>query len=356
MSVRLMDLAEHPAGTTISWGSCPALWRTSVDCGTFQLAIASAKLQDMLRCNIDSTVEQASSDVFLAVWSVLQVTFLNTNLGHLCQIQWRPLFVCVGWSPALHTDLLVVEDTGLWATARETPLSTTALQLWSGVGGAEWRGSTGLREADLFMREVEGLHRGLWGQGHGGGGCQTSESWGAGETLGEAGHLQGVGAGRQAEAGATLHGWEAELHVTNDAALNAAAAVAPPLLHCRPHTRALRAPGRAATAELVWAGQGPALPLAGRRSRVWRRGLGQTKVLQQAGDCAWSGADIPVPVGWTLVHLRQDIPQALQAGSYWPLLYSTAMTHLMPPTCLCNEKNRHIDSLGFQSEVVFLFI
>lgn len=101
------------------------------------------------------------------------------------------------------------------------------------------------------MREVDGLRRGLGGQGHGGGRRQAGEGRGAGETLGEAGQLQGVGAGGQAEAGAALHGREAELRAANSPALDAAAAVAPPLLHRRPHTRALRAPGRAATAELV---------------------------------------------------------------------------------------------------------
>lgn len=136
------------------------------------------------------------------------MAYSSTNLGHLCQIQWRPLFVRVSWSPAFHANLLVIEDARLWATAGETPLSATTLQLWSGVGGAGWRGSTGLREADLFMREVEGLHGGVCGQGHRGGG-QAGESRGAGETLGEAGQLQDVGAGGQAEAGAALHGRKA---------------------------------------------------------------------------------------------------------------------------------------------------
>lgn len=118
------------------------------------------------------------------------------------------------------------------------------------------------------MREVEGLRLGLRGQGHGEGGRQDGEGRGAGETLGEAGELQGVGAGGKAEAGAALHGREAELRVPDATALDAASTVAPPLLHRRPHTRALRAPGRAATAELVRAGQGPALPLAGGCSGV----------------------------------------------------------------------------------------
>lgn len=190
------------------------------------------------------------------------------------------------------------------------------------------------------MREVEGLHQGLGGKGHGGGGRQAGEGRGAGETLGEAGQLQGVGAGGQAEAGAALHGWEAELRVPDAAAaLDAASAVAPPLLHRRPHTRALRAPGRAATAEFIRARQGPALPLAGGCGGVRGRSLSQAEVLQQAGDCARSGANIPIPVGRTFMHLRQDIPQALQAGPNWPLLYGTAVTHLTPPACLCNKNN-----------------
>ena len=187
------------------------------------------------------------------------------------------------------------------------------------------------------MREVEGLRRGLGGQGHGGGGRQASERRGVGETLSEAGQLQGVGAGRQAEAGAALHGWEAEESVPNTPALDAAPAVAPPLLHSRPHTRALGAPGRAATAELIRARQGSALPFAGGCSGVRGGSLSQTEVLQQACDCARSGANIPVPVGRTFMHLRQDIPQALQAGPNWPLLYGTAVTHLTPPVCLCNK-------------------
>lgn len=101
------------------------------------------------------------------------------------------------------------------------------------------------------MREVEGLHGGLGGQGHGGGGSQTSESGGAGETLGEAGQLQDVGAGGQAEAGAALHGRKAELCISNATALDAAPAVAPPLLHGCPHTGALRAPGGATSTELI---------------------------------------------------------------------------------------------------------
>ena len=103
------------------------------------------------------------------------------------------------------------------------------------------------------MREVEGLRQGLGGQGHGGGGRQAGEARGAGGTLGEAGQLQGIGAGGQAEAGAALHGREAKLCVPKAAAtaLDTASTVAPPLLHRRPHTGALRAPGRAATAELI---------------------------------------------------------------------------------------------------------
>lgn len=266
------------------------------------------------------------------------MTLLNTNLGHLSQIQRRPLFMCVSWSPALHANLLIIEDARLWAATCKTSLSAAALQLWSGVGGAGWRGSMRLREADLFMREVEGLCRGLWRQRHGGGGCQTSEGGGVRETLGEAGQLEGVAASGQAKAGAALHGWEAELCTPGAATLDATSAVAPPLLHCCPHTGALRAPGRAATPELVWARLGPALTLAGGRGGVRGSGLSQAEVLQQAGDCARSGANIPTPVGRTLVHLRQDVPQALQAGPNWPLLYGTAVTHLTPPACLCNKR------------------
>lgn len=240
-----------------------------------------------------------------------KVRLINTNLGHLGQVQRRPLFLWVSWSSALYADLLVVEDARLWTATGETPLSTTALQLWSGVRGAGRRGPTWLREADLFVREVEGRRWGFRGKGHGGGWRQACEGRGAGETLGEAGQLQGVGASRQAEAGAALHGWEAQLRVSNTAALDAASAVAPPLLHCRPYTRALRAPGRAATPKLVWAGQGAALPLAGRSSGVRGRSLSQAEVLQQAGYSAWSGATIPIPMGRTFMHLRQDVPQAL---------------------------------------------
>lgn len=143
----------------------------------------------------------------------------------------------VGWSPALHTNLLVVEDARLRATPRETSLSPAALQLWSGVRGAGRRGSTQLREANLFVREVEGLRRRLGGQRHRGGRRQAGEGGRPGEALGEA--------------GAALHAREAELRVGDAAALDAASAVAPPLLHGRPHARALGAPGGAAAGELI---------------------------------------------------------------------------------------------------------
>lgn len=113
-----------------------------------------------------------------------------------------------------------------------------------------------LGEADLFMREVEGWWcRGLEGR------CQACEGRGAGQ-------FQGVAASRQAEAGAALHGWESQLCVANTAALDTASTVAPPLLHRCPHTRALRAPGRAAAPQLVRTGQGSALTLTG-----WSRGV-----------------------------------------------------------------------------------
>lgn len=111
-----------------------------------------------------------------------------------------------------------------------------------------------LREADLFVREVERGCQGFRGQGHGGGRRQACE--------GEGGRLQSVGARRQAEAGTALHGWEAQLRVGCTAPLDAASAVAPPLLHRRPHTRALRTPGGAETPKFVGARQGAALPLA----------------------------------------------------------------------------------------------
>lgn len=120
--------------------------------------------------------------------------------------------------------------------------------------------------------------------------------------------------------------------------LDAAPAVAPPLLHRRPHARALRAPGRAATTELIGARQGPALPLAGGGGDVRGRCLSKAEVMQQAGDCGRSGAHVPIPVGGTLVHLRQDVPQALQAGPHRPLLYGTAVTQLTPPARLCNKR------------------
>lgn len=198
---------------------------------------------------------------------------LNTNLCHFCQIQWRPLFVCVIWSPALHTSLLLIEDAWLWATTGKTPLSSTAFQFWSGVGGAvRWR-STRLREANLFMREVEGLRWRVGGQGHWGrgGGSQAGERRRPWRALGERRQLKGVGSGRQAETGAALHAREATLHVSNTAALDASSTVAPPLFHSCPHARALRTPGRATTTELVWARQGPALSFAGGSGGV--RGL-----------------------------------------------------------------------------------
>lgn len=242
-----------------------------------------------------------------------------TNLAHLGQVQGRP--------PALHA------DARLRATAGEAH-AAAALQFRRGVRGAGRRGSAGLGEADRFVREVGGQRRGLRGRSRGGGRRQASEGRGAGESAG------GVGAGRQAEAGAALHGREGRLRVGRaaPAALDAAAAVAPPLHYRRPHAGALRAPGRAAAGELLRARQGAALPLAGGRGGVRGPGLGQAEVAQQAGDGGRSGADVPVPVGGALVHLGQDVPQALQAGADRPRLYSAAVTQLAPPACLCIER------------------
>lgn len=174
------------------------------------------------------------------------------------------------------------------------------------------------------MGEVEGLGR------------RTRESGRPGRQLGEAELLLAVGAGGKAEAGAALHSREAELRVPEAAALNAAPAVAPPLLHRSPHPEPLRAPGGAAAAQLVRAGQGPALALAGGRGGV--RGIGQTQVLQQAGDGAGGGAHVPAPVGRSSVHVGQDVPQALQAGSDRPLLQGAAGPHLTPSARLCNKQ------------------
>lgn len=99
--------------------------------------------------------------------------------------------------------------------------------------------------------------------------------------------------------------------------LDASSAIAPPLFHRRPQARALGAPGRTA-AQLVRARQGPALAFAGGGGGL--QALLQAEVLQQAGDGAGGGADIPVPRRGTFVRLGQDVPQALQTGPHWPLL------------------------------------
>lgn len=187
------------------------------------------------------------------------------------------------------------------------------------------------------MREVEGLCRGGFrGRGRGGGGGrEAGEGGGAGQALGEVRQLQGVGAGGEAEAGAALHGGEAELGSTGPAPLDAASAVAPPLLHRRPNAGPLRAPGGAAAAQVLRAGQGAALALTGGGGGEGGRGLGQAEVLQQATDGAGGTAHVPGPVGGTLVHLRKAVPQALQAGPNRSLLDPTAVNPLAPAAGLC---------------------
>lgn len=110
--------------------------------------------------------------------------------------------------------------------------------------------------------------------------------------------------------------------------------MAPPLFHRRPQARALRAPGRTAT-QLVRARQRSALAFAGGGGGL--QALPQAEVLQQASDGAGGGADLPVPRRRTFVRLRQDVPQALQAGPHWPLLYGADVTLLTPAARLCSE-------------------
>lgn len=189
------------------------------------------------------------------------------------------------------------------------------------------------------MREVElrcGGRGQFRGEGHGGGWRQRVE--------GERRRLEQVAAGRQAEAGAALHGhapYAAAAH-----SLDAAAAVAPPLLHRRPHPRALRAPAGAEGAHVVGAGQRAALPLAGRRRRVRGGRVAQLQLLQQAADGAGGGATttaaatVPVPVARAPLHLGQDVPQVLQTGSDWPGLQGAAVAAAVPQVRLCSRTRR----------------
>ena len=91
-----------------------------------------------------------------------------TDLGHLGQIQGRPLLVCVGWSPPLHANFFVVEDAGLRVAPCQSPLPRMALQLGGGVWGAGRRGPGGFLGEYLFIGEVKSLGLGFqggWGEG-----------------------------------------------------------------------------------------------------------------------------------------------------------------------------------------------
>ena len=250
-----------------------------------------------------------------------------TDLGHLGQVQGGPRSLRVLGSPAFHADLLVVEDAGLRAAPGQAPGPRPPAHLRGGVRGAGPGRAPRPGEADLFVREVEGPR---------GGGLEAGE--------GEAGQLEarreGVGAGGQAEAGAALHGGERA--PPRAPPLHAPPAVAAPLLHRRPHARALGSPRRPAAARLVRAGQGAALALAG-RGRGAGFNFAQAQVPDQAGDGdGGGGARLlgPAPAPWAR-HRQPPVPQALQAGADRRPLDGTAPPQVPPSICPCAHTHTH---------------
>lgn len=114
---------------------------------------------------------------------------------------------------------------------------------------------------------------------------------------------QRVGAGGQAEAGAPLHGGKAV-----GVALHAAAAVAAPLLHRRPHLGAQGSPRGPTARHLIREGQRAALALAGRGGGV-AVGVAEAQLLDQVGDGAGAGR-VPGPARALLALVRQAVPDA----------------------------------------------
>lgn len=238
-----------------------------------------------------------------------------TYLCHLEQVQGRSLLVAVSRSPALHAGLLVVVDAGLRAAARQ---SAPALHLRGAVWRAGlWR-AAGFHWADLLVREVVSLLRGVGGRAKGEGAAEG---------------LQQVCVCGQTEAGAALHHRKPR-HAESRGrpALNASPAVTSTLLHGRPDPRALRPPRRPARGQFVWAGQRAALAFAGRGGAAKRRGFAQTQIAQQTADAARLARRARFP---------RAVPQALQTRAHGPRLHTAAPADFGPPTRFYGNKTRH---------------
>lgn len=207
----------------------------------------------------------------------------RSHLGHLGEVQRGPLLLDLLRPPPLDADLFVVEDAGLGAAAGQA--GGAAAQL-----GRAGRAVLGAREA--LVRAGQGplnVHPVP---------AVPSSSRFPGLPAAER-----VGAGGQAEAGAPLHGGHAV-----GVALDAAAAVAAPLLHRRPHLGAQRSPGGATARHLIREGQRAALALAGRGGGV-AVGVAEAQVLDQVGDGA-GGGRVPRPPRALLALVRQAVPDA----------------------------------------------
>lgn len=196
-----------------------------------------------------------------------------TVLCHLGQVQRGPLLLHLLRAPPLHTDLLVIKDTRLRAASGQA--AGASGQLWRRGGRAVGRGRTVLRKGELLVRAGEGPLHVEPAPSHGarGGAPEVAHLSTGGRARRPlagldaksvvqsrlvAGRGEHAGPGREAEAGAPLHGAQAV-----GVALDAAPAVAAPLFHRSPDLGPQGPPRRSAAGHLVGEGQGPALALAG---------------------------------------------------------------------------------------------
>lgn len=148
-----------------------------------------------------------------------------------------------------------------------------------------------------------------------------------------AGRSQRMGAGRQAEAGAPLHGGRAV-----GVALDAPPAVTPPLLNRRPDLGAQRSPRCPAAGHFIRERQRAALALAGRRRWVAVR-IAEAELFDEVGHRAGAGG-FPWPQRALLTLVGQAVPDA---GARLLDLQWTFPAEVSPSVIFWfrNDKNTH---------------